>query len=234
MENENLVKSALQPGPLGPYRRIYEPGPEAEDFLIHNLQCSMETLLHFYDAFRQSNNGSESTDEEDLRIPTKDGNILYAAYPQADVRDLDEIRTLSSSRDIDISIIGPDDILSKTGIAYTSVGDEITQIKTATNKFSEIRLRGVPPLESLETAIAECKRVLCRGGVLRIEAQFVFFNDVEKTTLEGFIRETIISKFPELGLVDGNEVIRIIDESFNKHGVIETKRGQVYFWAVKS
>jgi len=234
MENENLVKSALQPGPLGPYRRIYEPGPEAAEYLIHNLQCSMETILHFYDAYRQSNNGSESTDDEELKIPTKDGNILYAAYPQADVRDLDEIRTLSSNRLMEISIIGSDDILSKTGIAYSVVGDDITQIKVAANTFSEIHLRGIPPLGFLSTAIAECKRVLCRGGILRIEAPFVFFNEVEKLTLEGFIRETIISKFPELGLIDGHEVIRIIEENFSKHGKIETKRGLIYFWAIKS
>jgi len=234
MENENLVKSALQPGPLGPYRRIYEPGPEAEEYLIHNLQSSMETILHFYDAYRQSNNGSESTRDEDSSIPIKDGNLLYAAFPQADVRDLDEIRTLSSNREIEVHLIGSDDILSKTGIAYTVVGDEITQIGTTANTFSEVRLRGIPPLEYLSTAIAECKRVLCRGGVLRIEVPFVFFNEVEKSTLEGFIRETIINRFPELGLVDGNEVIRIIEENFNKHGKVETKRGLVYFWAIKS
>ena len=234
MENENLVKSALQPGPLGPYRRIYEPGPEAEEYLFYNLQCSMETLLHFYDAYRQSNDGSESNDEGNLKIPSKDGKILFAAFPQANVRDLDEIRTHSFNRNIEISIIGPDDILSKSGIEYNVVGDKLTNIETAANTFSEIHLRGTPPLESLSVAMVECKRVLSRNGVLRIEVPFVFFNEVEKSTLEGFIRETIINKFPELGLVDGNEVVRIIEENFSKHGRIETKQGLVYFWAVKS
>lgn len=234
MENENLVKSALQPGPLGPYRRIYEPGPEAEQYLIQNLQSSMETILHFYDAYRQSDNGYDEVDEEDLEIPTKNGNILFAAYPQADVLDLDEIRTLSCNREIELSIIGPDDIFSKTGIIYNVVGEDITQIEAAANTFSEIHLRGIPPIESLTHAIAECKRVLSRGGVLRIKVPFVFFNEVEKSTLEGFIRDTIINKFPELGLVDGNEIVRVIGENFSKHSKIETKRGFVYFWAIKS
>ncbi|MFW9768394.1 MAG: helix-turn-helix transcriptional regulator, partial [Candidatus Thorarchaeota archaeon] len=55
MEDDGLVKSALQPGPLGPYRRVYELGPEAESNMRHNLKNSLETILHFYDAYRKEN-----------------------------------------------------------------------------------------------------------------------------------------------------------------------------------
>ena len=52
METDGLVVSALQPGPLGPYRRMYEIGPEAEIHLRESLRNSIETILHFYNVCR--------------------------------------------------------------------------------------------------------------------------------------------------------------------------------------
>ncbi|MHA1388123.1 MAG: hypothetical protein ACTSR9_06800 [Candidatus Thorarchaeota archaeon] len=238
MENDNLVVSALQPGPLGPYRRIYrriyEPGPEAEDYLIENLRCAMETLLHFYNAYRMSVHNLDSKREEKLEFPTKDGKILFVAYPQANVNDLDEIRNLSATRDVSISIIGPDDIFCKTGISYDVAGSDIISIESPSKTFSEVHLRGIPPMELLPAAVVECKRVLCRGGVLTMVAPFVFFTDSKKATIEKFIRETATMKFPELGVVNGKEIVNLIEKNFSKHGTIETEEGEVHFWAIKS
>ena len=234
MENDNLVTSALQPGPLGPYRRIYEPGPEAEDYLIENLRNAIETVLHFFDEYRISVQRTKSNQEQDCEIPTKSGKFLFACYPQANVNDLDEIRNLSGNHDVSISIVGPDDILCKTGIAYDVVGSDITAIDTPSKTFSEVHLRGIPPIEFLPKVIAECKRVLCRGGVLTMVAPFVFFDDSTNSTIEEFIREISTLKFPELGVVNGKEVVSLIEENFSKHGRIETDQGRVHFWAIKS
>ena len=234
MENDSLVVSALQPGPLGPYRRIYEPGPEAEHYLVENLRNAMETILHFYDAYRASIHSVKKEQREHPELPTKDGKILFASFPQVSVHDLMEIRNLSANREISISIVGPDDILNKTGISYDVVGSAITNINSPSKIFSEVRLRGIPPKDQLPEAIAECKRVLTRGGILKMLAPFVFFDKSEKQNIEQFIRETAITRFPELGVVDGNEVLRLIEENFSKHGIIETKHGEVQFWAIKS
>ncbi|TFG97204.1 hypothetical protein E4H12_09205 [Candidatus Thorarchaeota archaeon] len=234
MENDNLVVSALQPGPLGPYRRIYEPGPEAENFLIDNLRSALETILHFFDAYRKSIHSTNNNQSEDAGIPTKDGKILFGSFPQVNVNDLDEIRNISANREVSISIIGQDNILCKTGISYDVVGSDITNIESQSKIFSEVHLRGIPPKNQLPQAIAECKRVLCRGGVLRMIAPFVFFDNPEKGTIEEFIRNTVDTRFPELGLVDGNEVLELIEQNFSKYGTIETKQGETNFWAIKS
>jgi len=234
MENDNLVTSALQPGPLGPYRRIYEPGPEAEDYLLENLHSAMETILHFYHEYRISVRRTKKEFSEDGEIPTKDGKILFIAYPQANVNDLNEIRNLLGSRDVEISIVGPDDIFRKTGITYEEVGSDITSIKASSKTFSEVHLRGIPPIDVLPAVITECKRVLCRGGVLTMAAPFVFFDDSKNATIEEFIREIATMKFPELGVVSGKEILHLIDENFSKHGSVETKHGEVHFWAIKS
>ncbi|TFG32134.1 PadR family transcriptional regulator [Candidatus Thorarchaeota archaeon] len=234
MENENLVISALQPGPLGPYRRIYEPGPKAEDYLIEKLRCAMETLLHFYEDYRTSVHISTIKELDNDDIPIREGSILFAAYPQANVNDLNEIRNWITNYNVSISIVGQDDIFSKTGISYEIVGLDITSIESPDKTFSEVYLRGIPPKEKLHDLIAECKRVLTIGGVLRMVAPFVFFDEPEKGSLEEFIRSTTTDRFPELGIIDGNEVLNLIKQNFSNYGITETERGEVEFWAIKS
>ena len=234
MENDNLVVSALQPGPLGPYRRIYKTGPEAEKFLLENLRSAIETMLHFYNAYRIANPGELFELGQNPSLDTKDGKILYASYPKVKVNDLNEIRDLSSNRDITISILGPDDILSKTGISYDVVGTNIMDIESPSKTYSEVRLRGVPPRDQLPKAIEECKRVLVRGGILRMMAPLVYFGKSEKITLGEFIRVTAATQFPELGVVEGSDILQIIHQNFSKHGTYETKLGEVHFWAIKS
>ncbi|TFH10044.1 MAG: PadR family transcriptional regulator [Candidatus Thorarchaeota archaeon] len=234
MENENLVVSALQPGPLGPYRRIYEPGPEAERYLIENLQSAMETILHFYEEYRTSIPNSKNDEEAVSDIPTKDGKILFASYPQVNVNDLNEIRNMMSNRDITISIIGQDEILSKTGIPYDVVGSDITSIEAPSKAFSEVHLRGIPPIDKLRMGLEECKRVLSRGGVLRMEAPFVFFEKPEEASIEEFIRITAATRFPELGIVEGDYILDLIEQNFSRYGTLEIKQGKYQFWAVKS
>ncbi len=234
MENDNLVVSALQPGPLGPYRRIYEPGPEADEFLVEILRNALETVLHFYDGYRTSYSGTLNDLGKNPELDTKDGRILFASYPQVNVNDLNEIRALSSNRDITISITGPDDILRKTGISYDVVGPNIMNIESPSKTFSEVRLHGIPPRNQILGAVTECKRVLVRGGILRMMVPFLFFEEPEKASLGEFIRTTAITKFPELGVVEGNELLRIIKQNFTKQGSYETKLGQGHFWAIKS
>lgn len=235
MENEGLVVSALQPGPLGPYRRIYEIGPEAEAHLRESLKNSIETILHFYDSYRQANPQKlYSFVEEDHNRRVK-GRILYAAFPQMKTIDLEIIRDLLlASNETSISIVGSDLILQKTGISYDIVGDDISQLSVDSKTFSEIHLHGVPELDKLPGAIAECKRVLTRKGQLRILAPLAFFNEPEKPTLGEFIRITSSELFPELGIVEGNQVSRVLSHYFPKSGLYETSLGEVVFHATKS
>ena len=232
MENDNLVVSALQPGPLGPYRRIYEPGPDAEEYLIESLRNALETVLHFYDSFRKSNDKDEK--ELNREEITKSGKILYVAYPQMDVNDLNEIRDLSVDFDVEISIIGPDEILQKTGISYEVVGESLEKIESEGDTFTEIYLRGIPPKLQFSDIITECKRVLVRGGILHITSTFVFFDKPKRGSLEEFIRQISVEQFPELGIAEGNFIEQILEENFTEHGTDKESQGQYRFWAVKT
>ena len=234
METDGLVVSALQPGPLGPYRRIYQIGPEAESHLRNNLRSSIETVLHFYDAYRKAHPQKlyEFTDDEYLR--KRKGRILYAAFPHLKTNDLERIRELFiSSEESEISIVGSDLILRKTGINYDVVGENMSNLSAENKSFSEIFLHGVPEMDTLPEAIAECKRVLTRKGQLRILVPFAFFNEPEKPTLGEFLRITANELFPDLGVVEGSQVLKVIEQYFPNPIVNETSLGEIIFIATK-
>ena len=235
MESEGLVVSALQPGPLGPYRRMYEMGPEAEVHLRESLKDCIETILHFYDVYRQANPQKLYNFPEKGHQPRPKGRILYAAFPHLKTSDLETIRELIQiSEDSRISVVGTDLILRKTGINYDVVGSEISSISVDNKTYSDIFLHGIPEISKLPRAIAECKRVLTRRGVLRIRVPYAFFNEPEKPTIEEFIRITSCELFPELGVVEGNEIRRVIEQYFPNLKVYEASLGEVIFEVVKS
>ena len=235
MENNGLVTSALQPGPLGPYRRIYEIGPTAESYLRENLKSSIETILHFYDIYRHENPQKLYSFSEGDYERRKKGRILYAAFPHMKTNDLNTIRELLlSCEESSISIVGSDLILQKTGISYEIAGENITKLVVDKDSFSEIHLHGVPEIDQLPKAISECKRVLSRKGELRIVAPFAFFNEPEKPTLGEFIRITSSELFPELGIVEGEQVYRVVERYFPGSEIYETSLGEVIFHATKS
>lgn len=235
MENDGLVVSALQPGPLGPYRRVYQIGPEAETHMRQNLKSSIETILHFYDAYRKSNPQKLYDFPKELEQRKSKGRILFAAFPNMTSDDIETIRELlSTSEESIISILGSVQMLSKTGIKYESVGEDTTKMMVENQTFSEIQFNGMPMLGRLSEIIAECKRVLTRRGLLKIRVPFAFFDEPEKPALGEFIQVTASNLFPELGIVAGNEVRRVLEQFFPKNGVYETSLGEVIFWAVKS
>ncbi len=89
-------------------------------------------------------------------------------------------------------------------------------------------------MNRLPSAIAECKRVLTRKGQLRILTPFAFFDEPKKPTLGEFIRITSSELFPELGIVEGNQVSQVLRHYFPNSGLYETSLGEVVFHATKS
>ncbi len=235
METDGLIVSALQPGPLGPYRRMYELGPKAEIQLRESLRNSIETLLHFYNIYRKENPQKLYNFSEEINLRRCKGQILYVAFPHLRTGDLEFIRELLyTSEESKISIVGSDLILKKTGINYEVVGEDITCLDVESKTFSEISFHGIPKFEKLPKAIEECKRVMTRKGCLRVYVPYAFFDEPDKPTLEEFLRVTSNELFPELGIVQGDKVKRIIEYYFPNLSVFETSLGEVVFLATKS
>jgi len=235
MEEEGLVTSALQPGPLGPYRRVYELGPEAESNMMYNLKNSLETIFHFYDAYRRANPQKLYDFPNKIQKKRPDGKILFAAFPSMTSDDVEIVREiLISSGQPSLSVLGPHQILTKTGIKYEHIGDDATNIAVDSKTFSEIYFNGVPDHDELDNVLSECKRVMVRRGVLKINVPFAYFEDPVKPAIGEFIQVTAANLFPELGIVEGKKVKEALENYFPKNGVCETSLGEVVFWAVKS
>lgn len=235
MEKENLVVSDLQPGPLGPYRRVYELGPNAESRIRHNLRNSIKTILHFYDDYRKSNPQKLYSFPEKIGKRRTGGCILFASFPIMTSCDIDTIRELLAKAEYSsLFVLGPVHMLSKTGIKYNTVGENPARFVVDDQIFSEILLNGVPQLGILEELIAECKRTLCRRGLLKIRVPLAFFEELTKPALGDFIQVTAANLFPDLGILEGKKVTQTLDQYFSNNGVYETSLGEVVFWAIKS
>jgi len=230
MESEGLVNSEIQPGPHGPDRRVYQLGVRGELRLRDILRDSIEVLMHFYDAYRHSITGNlYEIMQPDLKSP--EGCILFASNPRIRMNDIATIQHLSESSNGPIEILGDSTIVTSLEIKHRVLKGSLGNIPSPNDRFSQLWISGVPDREELHKAIIEFKRVLVKGGVLRILAPFVYFNKPRQPDLGEFVRITAIQLFPELGMADGNDVANILESVFPDCGVLDIFPGLVVFWA---
>lgn len=230
MESEGLVDSEIQPGPHGPDRRVYQLGVRGELRLRDMLRDSIEVLMHFYDAYRHSITGNlYEVMQSGLKPP--EGRILFASNPRIRKNDIATLQHLSEIDSSPIEILGDSTILTSLGIKHRALKGSLGDIPSPNDRFSQIWISGVPDRQELHKAVIEFKRVLVKGGVLRILAPFVYFNKPGQPDLGEFVRITAIQIFPELGMADGNDVADILEAVFPDCGALDVFPGLVVFWA---
>jgi DNA-binding PadR family transcriptional regulator len=234
MESEALVESEMQPGPHGPHRRVYRLGQRGETRLREVLKDSLENVLHFYDAYRHSvtkdayYNIAQSGSDKIL------GRVLFTAFPRITNHSLSLVNMINSlCINSIVEVLGNCEVLKRAGVKHRPIKGDISDIPVRNETYSEIWLSGVPERRLLPRAIAECKRVLAPKGRLRMSAPFVFFEEPAVPTLSEFLRVSASHLFPDLGVVEGNDVGSVIESNFKECGAFETFPSLVEFWAVK-
>jgi DNA-binding PadR family transcriptional regulator len=234
MESEGLVESRFEEGPHGPERRVYRLGSRGESRLREILRDAIEIVLHFYDAYRHSA-ATYLHDVLDVgTIKRIKGRILLSSFPRFKERDMKTVEYLSARNEgAAIDILGDTSLVKRTGIKFRKMKGDICDVASPDEKFAEIWMNGVPERNILPQAIAESKRLLMAGGALRIIAPFAFFDEPAKPALGEFIRVTSTHLYPELGVVEGNDVGSVIEANFTECGAYETFPGLVIFWALK-
>jgi DNA-binding PadR family transcriptional regulator len=232
MENEGLVTSEIEPGPHGPDRRVYRVGSRGEDYLRRSLKQSIETILHFYDDYRFSLSGNMERYLNAVPPMIEKGRILFIAVPQMNERDCHFVEFLYQRRgEQPIDVLGDTSLLEKCPIKFRPVRGEPDNIAMRNGMFSEIWTLGIPERSDFPRAILEFKRVLAPRGRLRMIAPFVYFQPPERPTISEFVRATSVHLFPELGIVEGSEVGKIIEAHFTYCGASEAFPALVLFWA---
>ncbi|TXT54105.1 MAG: hypothetical protein BAJATHORv1_90054 [Candidatus Thorarchaeota archaeon] len=232
MESEGLVESSMEPGLTGPKRRVYSIGPRGEARLRGILKDAIEVVLHFYDAYRGTltKNIQEHLSKRTFDSPI--GRTLIIAIPRLKEQDMHIVQYLVERNNGGIiETMGDTSILRKYDIKHRSVKGEPQDMPISTGRYKEIWLTGIPDQKQLPRIIFECKRVLASEGILRIIAPFVFFNEPTEPTLSEFIRVTSVQLFPELGVIEGSKLSKLIQAHFKRYGVSEVFPGLVLFWA---
>ncbi|MHA1907196.1 MAG: PadR family transcriptional regulator [Candidatus Thorarchaeota archaeon] len=233
MEKQGLIEGSEEEGPHGPSRRTYKLGPRGERQLRDSLRHSMNMLLHFYDAFRQYSMREQYPSDLKFEFEKIDGRVL-ASIVSPFMAAEDELINVFSLRLIEkrLDTIGPTEPWEKAGIVTNPIEGSLDDISSKSDFFKEIWLIGMPGRELLPRVVMETKRVLELQGTIRLVAPFAFFDDPQSATMEAFLRLTASQMFPELGVVEGQEVCTIFRNIFGDCKVIEFHPGFVEFYAI--
>lgn len=131
-----------------------------------------------------------------------------------------------------LHVVGDLGIWEHNRIDFVHVEGTPWDVKCRSNRYVEFWLIGMPERSLFPRTIVESKRVLAANGVFRMNAPFVFFDDPEEPNLEAFIRVASTHLFPELGVVEGQEICRVFRQLFGRWGVVQFYPDYVQFWGV--
>lgn len=231
MENEGLIVSDITEGPHGPSRKVYRIGPRGESHLRNQLRNSIWVMLHFYDEFRRFYLMRSVEESEELEIDTPSGKILISIASPFMEGDLGAIQVaLDYSSNSNLHVLGDMDMWKKHRSDIAQVKGVLEDIKCRDNQFDEYWILGLPSRQLLPRIVVEAKRVLKKGGTLRLLAPFAFFNEPRDPSLEAFLRLTSSHLFPELGVVEGQDVCQLFQQLFIDWGTFRIAYGYVQFW----
>jgi hypothetical protein len=71
------------------------------------------------------------------------------------------------------------------------------------------------------------------GGEFRMVAPFAYFKNPEGISLEEFIRSTVSDYFPDMGIMDGKKIAKVVETQFPNYICIQIAHGMVLFWGTK-
>ncbi len=232
MEKEGLIEGTNEEGPHGPSRKMYNLGPRGERQLRDALRYSMATVLHFYDAFRQFSMQETMGKGTDYKFEKVEGKVL-ASIVSPFLASEDGLISVFSNRlsEMKLDVMGIQEPWERAGISTSPIGGTLGDISAKSNNYAELWFIGMPQRSLLPRAIIEAKRVLKKGGIIRLVAPFAFFDEPQKATIEAFFRLTASQMFPELGVVEGQDVCTVFKSVFGDCNVIEFHPGFVEFYA---
>jgi len=234
MEKESLVDSTVQAGPHGPSRRVYRVGERGESRLRRILRDALGVILHFYDAYRHFTFREmfKTTSLEEVELTQ--GSVLVSVISHLLAREVELIQYLAHRTGKEpLYVLGDPSVWNELNLRCEGVPGVPWDIACRNNRFAEVWVLGVPPRPQIPQTVVEMKRVLQAGGMGRIHAPFVFFDEPTEPTLDAFIRITASHLFPELNVADGQEILTVIKRYFDQYGTVQFFHGYVEFWGVK-
>ena len=231
MEQEGLIVSMIREGPHGPARKVYAVGPRGENHLRQLLRNAFWVMLHFYDEFRRFQLMRGMDEKNEIVVDAPEGMVLLSLASPFMAGDLGAIQVaIEYSSNSSLYVLGDLDIWKRKRSDVILVKGCLEDIKCRDQQYDEFWILGMPPRHLLPRIVVEAKRVLKEEGTLRILAPFAFFDEPQQPSLEAFIRLTSSHLFPELGVVEGQEICQLFEQLFSEWGTLKIAYGYVQFW----
>ena len=234
MENVGLVQSKVVPGSHGPDRRIYSLTPRGEDELREIFKKSVEALQHFYFDYRYSMSEELGTVLDKPKHTKKLVRVLLVPvrrFTNIDVKLLEILR--QKTKEEFVYALGDPSTIDTKGIPLKVVQGTAEDMAIGYYRFDEVWIDDTSSIDRLPFVLEECCRVLKEEGVLRIVAPLVSVAESKQPTLEQFIKISAVEFFPELGIIEGEQILTHLDALFSERGVEQAYSGLTVFWARK-
>lgn len=234
LERNHIIVSEIRPGSNSPERKFYRLTSDGQIYMTHLLRDAIDLVLHYYEDYQHYFLNCVSEYLSDLKLEYSNGRILFLAYPRLLYRDLEilsEIREKIGKLDVDI--MGDLGYLDDNDPQIHILQGNPCNIPSSNRKYSEVWLCRTPRMENLAFVVSKCKRVLKRDGVLRIILPRIFFDEPSNPGLDEFVKITSFHMFPQLHVMNGNQIHRVIETYFPVNGYLEPILGTAIFWAVK-
>lgn len=234
MEKKGLVHSVILPGPYGPNRRVYRISTMGEKQLNELIGNSVQTVLHFYNVFKNTlsetcSNLNISKDNLELN-----GRILFASVPQITKEDLDTLLFLSMrTMSPPIEILGKSECINDFEFSYKKVKGSIFELTNRKETFSEIWLKWMTELDKFSDAIRICKNALSSNGILYV----IVPREPEKENYNLSIRDYIQGSSElesKADKIHQREIGSIIKTQFSSCGFIDLFPGLDVYYCVNN
>jgi DNA-binding PadR family transcriptional regulator len=234
LEKNHIVTSETRPGLKGPERKFYRLTTEGQLHMTQLLRDAIDLVLHYYEDYQQYFLNSLSEFLSELDYSYTDGRILFLSYPRITYRDLELLNWIKNSiGEINVDIIGDMGYLVDKDPRIRILKGDLCNIRSSRGRYREVWLCRTPKLDDFAFTVSECKRVLASQGVLRIILPHIIFDEPSSPGLDEFIKITSFHMFPELQVMYGKQILRVIETYFSTCGYVEPIPGTAIFWAVK-
>lgn len=232
LESRGLVKSHVQPNSIGPDRKVYRLTQIGYEYVISML-CDATLLVFEY--YKRYQIFSAICFHGLLRFIDSDiteNRIMYSNCHQLHDYDFIVLRHLSQralGRTIDI--LSQDNKPLQTNFKSQLLEGHISEIPVAKCSYGEIWLNGAPPRQVFTAAIRECKRVLRKGGILRLILPLAFSDEHHEVSLERFLQNSLPYISANSENLKMQEILNIFKSVFGVIGV--EHYGIPIIWAKK-
>ncbi|MBD3159225.1 MAG: hypothetical protein GF309_10590 [Candidatus Lokiarchaeota archaeon] len=234
MESIGLIQSRLVPGPHGPDRRIYSLTPRGENELREIFKKSVEAVLHFYVDYRYSLReefGAGFVRPKQTKNSLRVLLIPVKRFTSKDVKLLEVL--VQKTKAESVYTLGDPSSIDTKGINLKVVEGTAEDMAIGYSRFDEVWIDDTPSIDRLPFVLEECHRVLKEGGILHIMAPLVSVAESKQPNLEQFIKISAIEFFPELGIIEGQQILNHLDALFSEIGVEKAYSGLSVFWGQK-